>query len=275
MSDAPPAIEAVHDTPPAAKTVSDVPPAAESAQPSQAPKLLTPPVTPAGIQQEFMAPRKGTPRCGLVWMHGLGDNNTAWTDLVDDLTIARNAGPCKFIFPQAPLQKVSAHNDRFTSWFDMEFLPVNTLYPPPHGCSLDEALQTCGRVHAAVSQIIALGVPPSRIILGGFSQGAAMALLAAITFSSRLGGVIMFSGIAFFCNRFHELIQPHARGLEVFWGHGVADTTLDISLQQDGVEALQEAGFVVTIKQYEFSHSADPTQKEEADASEFINRLLA
>lgn len=40
---------------------------------------------------------------------------------------------------------------------------------------MEEAVTSCGRVHAAIDALMAEGIPPERIVVGGFSQGGAMA----------------------------------------------------------------------------------------------------
>lgn len=39
-----------------------------------------------------------------------------------------------------------------------------------------------------------LGIPENRIVLGGFSQGAAMTLLTGLTFKGRLAALFVLSG---------------------------------------------------------------------------------
>ena len=47
----------------------------------------------------------------------------------------------------------------------------------------------------ALNDLIAVqDVPASRVVLGGFSQGGVMALLAALTSTHRLGGAFVLSG---------------------------------------------------------------------------------
>lgn len=47
---------------------------------------------------------------------------------------------------------------------------------------------------ALVAQVEAAGIPRSRIVIGGFSQGACLASEFAIRHASRFGGLLIFSG---------------------------------------------------------------------------------
>ncbi len=49
-------------------------------------------------------------------------------------------------------------------------------------------------VEALIATEIARGVPASRIVLAGFSQGAAMTLMTGLRHPARLGGLIALSG---------------------------------------------------------------------------------
>jgi len=225
-----------------------------------------------GPSASFVLP-KGAPRCGLVWMHGLGDTEEGWADILEeDFQVSRQAGPCKFILPRAPVQHVTCNEERTTSWFDMATLPLDASDDPPrHGCSMEQALASCGRVHGAIEKLKEEGIPAERIAVGGFSQGGAMALLSALTYPQRLAGVVVFSGIVFFPQELPELAK-NCKGMEVFWGHGTQDTVLGPSLQDAGVKALTEAGLKVTAKKYPTVHSS--TQQEMEDAAAFFSKLV-
>jgi len=267
------AAPAADDGPAAAPGGVEVPGSADGA-PISGPPLTNLPPLKLGPYTSFVRPKR-TARCGLVWMHGLGDTEEGWADILEEeFRVLPKVGPCRFFLPRAPVQKVTCNDDRITSWFDMTMLPLRDTDRPPHyGCSLDQALASCGRVHEAIDKLVAEGVPPERIVVGGFSQGGAMAVLSALTYPKRLAGIIVFSGIVFFADRITELMTEHSKGYEVFWGHGLRDDILDVSLQAAGVNALTEAGLHVTAKQYGAAHSSTPDEME--DAAVFFNGLLA
>jgi len=248
--------------------------------PSSAATVVSPGALPTSLPPLKLGPfasfvlPKGKAKCGLIWIHGLGDTEEGWADgLEDDFRVSPKAGPCRFLLPRAPVQMVTCNEGRTTSWFDIDKLPLrDTDAPPHHGCSLEQALASCGRVHAAIEKLIEEGIPPERIVVGGFSQGGAMALLSTLTFPQRLAGIIVFSGIVFFADRLPQLIAEHNKGYEVFWGHGLQDDVLDVSLQAEGVDALTDAGMRVTAKQYKTTHSSTPDEME--DAAGFFSKLL-
>lgn len=55
-------------------------------------------------------------------------------------------------------------------------------------------LETVSSLNALISEEVDAGLPSSRIVLGGFSQGGAMSLLTGLTSERKLGGVVCLSG---------------------------------------------------------------------------------
>jgi predicted esterase len=65
----------------------------------------------------------------------------------------------------------------------------------------DRAQQPCTGIEESkaaittlVEEEISAGIPADRIVIGGFSQGGAMALYAGLQYPSRLAGVLCLSG---------------------------------------------------------------------------------
>lgn len=48
-------------------------------------------------------------------------------------------------------------------------------------------------VHSLIAEEVAVGIPTKRIVLGGFSQGGALAMFSALTFPEPLAGIIALS----------------------------------------------------------------------------------
>ncbi|EEB96439.1 hypothetical protein MPER_04429, partial [Moniliophthora perniciosa FA553] len=73
------------------------------------------------------------------------------------------------------------------------------------------------------------GLPANRIVLGGFSQGAAMSLLTGLTSETTLAGVVALSGWLPLKDKFKASLSSHATSVPIFWGHGTSDPLLEIS----------------------------------------------
>ena len=64
----------------------------------------------------------------------------------------------------------------------------------PTGPEDEEGIRKAAEmVHSMIAEEVALGIPTKRIVLGGFSQGGALALYSALTFPEPLAGIISLS----------------------------------------------------------------------------------
>ena len=116
----------------------------------------------------------------VIWLHGDEESGKAWQRLESDVMygLGTRLPWVTWAFPDAKGGK----------WFDYE-LPV--LEPSTEFARMDEAVRT---VHGMLTQIEDGGIPASRILLGGFGPGAALALLAARTYPRTLAGAACLAG---------------------------------------------------------------------------------
>ncbi|KAL1129050.1 hypothetical protein AAG570_013582 [Ranatra chinensis] len=94
----------------------------------------------------------------------------------------------KVICPTAPTMPVSLNNGfRMPSWFDLKSLDV--------GANEDEVgiKKAAEGVHAMIDAEEKSGIPSNRVVIGGFSQGGALALYSAFTYQKKLAGVMVLS----------------------------------------------------------------------------------
>jgi predicted esterase len=79
------------------------------------------------------------------------------------------------------------------SWFDIYSFDFPLTIPPPGAEDEAGILHSIASIDALLTEIVASGVDPSRIVLGGISQGAAMTILTGLTTARRLAGLIVLS----------------------------------------------------------------------------------
>ena len=112
-----------------------------------------------------------------------------------------------------------------------------------------------------------LGAAPSRIVLGGFSQGGTTSMAYALTRPGRVTAVLNFSGFL----PAAEAISTEAAGPDtapLFWAHGTRDPNIPHRLAVLGRGRLASAGVPLTAKDYPIGHWIDP--EEVADAVRFV-----
>jgi len=124
------------------------------------------------------------------------------------------------------------------------------------------------KVRKLIEQEITEGVPSNRIVVGGFSQGGAMALATGLTASQKLAGITVLSGWFSIREEIKKRLQPLATAVPIFWGHGVNDPLVPLSigklskqeLEKVGVKEAKESGQPgIFFKEYPgLSHSAHP-----------------
>jgi phospholipase/carboxylesterase len=124
----------------------------------------------------------------------------------------------------------------------------------------EDHILACTRdVAALVAEEEARGVPASRIVLAGFSQGAAMALHVAHRYPERLAGVMILSGY---------LVRPDALGeghpanedTPLLFHHGRFDDVVPPFAGRAAYEAFERPGRDVRWKDYAMAHEVSPEQ---------------
>lgn len=76
---------------------------------------------------------------------------------------------------------------KMNSWFDLRSLDPSD---PEDEAGIKSASK---KIHELIAEQEKRGVPNERILLGGFSQGGALALYAAFTYPKKLAGVVALS----------------------------------------------------------------------------------
>jgi lysophospholipase-2 len=73
------------------------------------------------------------------------------------------------------------------AWFDIKGLDVSATE------DVNGIKNATVYVHSLIEKEITEGIPSERIIVGGFSQGGALAIYSALTFPKKLAGIIALS----------------------------------------------------------------------------------
>jgi len=120
----------------------------------------------------------------VIFLHGLGDTGNGWCENMRELEMDH----VKIICPTAAAIPVSLnHGMRMPAWFDIRGLGPTT--PEDEDGIVKAALA----LNELVDKEIASGIPPNRIVIGGFSQGGATALYSALTADKDYAGIVALS----------------------------------------------------------------------------------
>ncbi|KAF2356337.1 Phospholipase/carboxylesterase/thioesterase [Trinorchestia longiramus] len=120
----------------------------------------------------------------VIFLHGLGDTGHGWASAMGEVSLPH----IKVICPTAPVMPVTLNAGfKMPSWFDLTSLEVDG---PEDTQGIKAARDN---IHQLIAQEVQSGIPSSRIMLGGFSQGGGLALYSAFTHKEPLAGVIALS----------------------------------------------------------------------------------
>lgn len=206
------------------------------------------------------------PTATILILHGLGADGNDFVPIAQELDLDR-IGPVRFVFPHAPVQPVTINNGyRMRAWYDI-------LSFEPDAPQDEEGLR---RSQALVEALIARekerGVPAERIVVAGFSQGCAMALLTGLRHPERLAGIVGLSGYLPLADR--TAAERHAanQGTPIFLAHGSHDEVVGLHRAEASREALTALGYDVEWHEYLMGHSVHPLEIEELNA--FLVKVL-
>jgi lysophospholipase II len=163
----------------------------------------------------------------VILMHGLGDSAEGLEDLA---LMWRNQFPhIKFILPTAPTRPVTLNmGQRMNAWYNINSLDDRQKDP----C---EGLEdSASFIHSLVESEKSLGLPRSRIMLAGFSQGGALSLFSglqvpdatAASVPEPLAGILVLSGYLQKSHIFN--LHDGYKSVPVFHCHGDADPVVSM-----------------------------------------------
>ena len=205
----------------------------------------------------------------VIFSHGLGDSCDGWVSMARDW--ARKLPHVKFIVPTAPKAPVTLNGGmRMNSWYDIVDLGERINDHAPAGIE-----QSAATIKAFIADEINLhGIPRSRIVLGGFSQGAALSLWTGLQLSGeRIGGVIALSGYLAGAGDFK--LSEAGKATPVFQAHGTQDALIRLNAAEKTKTKIQSDGHAAT---YDFrvyknlAHSASDAEMQ--DVAQFLQTVL-
>ncbi|MBF13084.1 MAG: hypothetical protein CMF46_01825 [Legionellales bacterium] len=170
---------------------------------------------------------------GLILLHGLGADSTDMSALSEVLIEGLDVD-VRVYCPSAPIRSVTInHGMLMPSWYDL--YQLDTL-EQEDTVGIQEACEELTQLLDEVTQ----DIPADHLFIGGFSQGAALALYTALRYPHRLAGVLLLSG---YCPLLSSTADEQKHGdLCILQTHGTNDDVLPETLAQITQEALTHLG---------------------------------
>ena len=197
-----------------------------------------------------------------VLLHGFGANSADLYPLADQLDPKRHVS---WYFPEAPYTIRYGGSPLGKAWFPRDEEQITSAVQGVYFHGLEamdpEGLRAAGR---EVNELLeSLNVAWQGLILGGFSQGAMVAVEAAVQAGRPPADLFLLSGAAIAEERWkHEL--PKLGSFEFFQSHGTADVILPLGGARRLYSLLEAAGGEAEFLQFDGGHGIPPEIVERA-----------
>ncbi|KAJ4707927.1 acyl-protein thioesterase 2-like [Melia azedarach] len=190
---------------------------------------------------------KGKHQATIVWLHGLGDKGSSWSQLLETLPLPN----IKWICPTAPTRSVAIFGGYpCTAWFDVGDLSEDA---PDDLEGLDASAAHVANLLSTEPSDITLGI-------GGFSIGAATALYSATCrtlgqygngnlYSVNLSAVVGLSGWLPCSRTLKSRMEGsreaarHTASLPILLCHGSGDDVIAYKHGERSAQVLNSVGF--------------------------------
>ena len=197
----------------------------------------------------IVVPAKGAHDATVIWLHGLGDSGQGWAPVAHEM----NMPYVKWVLPNAGSRPVTLNGGMsMPAWADIMGLSVDA--PEDE----EGTMATRNLIHDLIASEIKAGIPANRIVVGGFSQGAAMACVAALTHEQALGGCFVLSGYLTLRNKIPTLLTDGGRATPFFQAHGTQDVVVPFMFGQLSSQLASSFGVKVDFKSYNMGHASCP-----------------
>jgi phospholipase/carboxylesterase len=217
----------------------------------------------AGLTARIVGPSEAKITC--VLMHGFGAGGDDLVPLAGELE-----APVRIVFPEAPLELGGLYGDSRAWWLlDLARLEaeLRSGVPTDRRGEVPDGLATArDHVIRMLDQLTAqLGIGDDQLVIGGFSQGAMLALDVALHRTAVPAGLILMSGTLIAETVWRPRLARLA-GVPVMISHGRHDALLPFHAAEILRDQLTEAGAVVDWQPFLGGHEIPRAAIDAADA---------
>lgn len=212
-----------------------------------------------------LVPKGGAYKNVVVWLHGLGDTAEGWVNSMPEFGVEGT----KFILPTADSRPITLNGGyEMPGWSDINGLGAEF----PEDSEGFEA--SANRVLAILEAERIKGKESARMIVGGFSQGGAVALHVCLRSTEPLAGCVGCSAWVPMNKLYPAALGSAAKNIPVAQFHGTRDEIVRFTWGQDSHKLMKEGlGMTATFQAIPgMAHSA--CQEELESIGEFMRKVL-
>ena len=207
------------------------------------------------------------PVATILIMHGLGADGRDFVPIAEQLDLS-SVGPVRFLFPSAPHLPVTINGGySMPAWYDIVGADLTSRQDEDGMRVSQVAMETI------IAQEKARGMVAGRIVVAGFSQGCAMALMAGLRHNERLAGIAGLSGYLPLADKMGAERSAVNADVPIFLAHGSRDGVVALPRAVASRDALLALGYPVEWHEYPMEHSVCP--QEVSDLQKWLCRVLA
>ncbi len=184
----------------------------------------------------------------VILLHGFGADASDLEPLKEAIPTQKKIN---WLFPQGFLDVPIGPGWTGKAWWPIEMKSLETDFSASKPEGLDRARQELTKM------IEALGVPWSKIILGGFSQGSMLAVDLYLNAPTTPAGLIIMSGSLINKEETRPLLEKR-KGERFFQSHGEADTVLRIKGARQLESYLNQGGIKGSLLSFMGGHEIPP-----------------
>ena len=202
----------------------------------------------------------------VIWLHGLGADGHDFEPIVPGMVRAGERA-LRFVFPHAPIQPVTLNAGySMRSWYDILGLDRHSAQDEVGIRAADKA------VRALIGRENDRGIPTSRIVLAGFSQGGALALYTGTRLPEKLAGIMGLSCYMLLGSRLATDSSGANQTTPIFMAHGTQDPVVSVQYGDETRRQLEAAGYAVEWHTYPIAHAVCP--EEVAAIAAWLRKIL-
>ncbi|CAM9633811.1 unnamed protein product [Chrysoparadoxa australica] len=192
-----------------------------------------------------LGPPGGEYKNVVIWLHGLGDTANGWAGAMPQFKVPQT----KFILPTAESIPVTMNGGfRMPAFFDLKSLDPNV---PEDAAGIQK---TSKRIVKMIETETAEG---KAVVIGGFSQGGAIALHVAMRTATPLAGCVAASTWMPLRGDYPEALTAMGKRVPVQMCHGERDEVVLFPIGNLTRQVLSEYGIDVAFEAYAgMGHSA-------------------
>jgi phospholipase/carboxylesterase len=189
------------------------------------------------------------PLASVIVLHGLGADGNDFVTVAEQLDLD-DVGPVRFVLPHAPIRAVTINGGaRMRAWYDV--LGFDLIKREDEaGLRASQA-----EIELLLSRERARGIPGSRTVIAGFSQGGAMTLQAGLRHDQRLAGLAALSSYLPLAATTATERTAANNDVPIFFAHGRQDPMIAFARATASRDALVALSYPLEWHEYDMGHS--------------------